>query len=192
MRLIAGLGNPGRRYHNTWHNLGAMTVERLASRRGVALKAGKGDFLVAETTSAAGKTSLMVPTCFMNRSGAPISAWLRYYKVDVDDLLVIYDDHDLPLGKIRIRKSGSSGGHRGMDDIIRMTGTDQIPRLKIGIRTDLETEELSDQVLSKIPAALAEKVGKIVDAALDAVEIIQREGVDSAIIKYNKFDITDK
>jgi PTH1 family peptidyl-tRNA hydrolase len=169
-----------------------MTVERLASRRGVALKAGKGDFLVAETTSAAGKTSLMVPTCFMNRSGAPISAWLRYYKVDVDDLLVIYDDHDLPLGKIRIRKSGSSGGHRGMDDIIRMTGTDQIPRLKIGIRTDLETEELSDQVLSKIPAALAEKVGKIVDAALDAVEIIQREGVDSAIIKYNKFDITDK
>ncbi|MCF7811294.1 aminoacyl-tRNA hydrolase [bacterium] len=192
MRLIAGLGNPGKRYHNTWHNLGAMTVERLAARRGVALKAGKGDFFIAETTSSAGKTSLMIPTSFMNRSGAPISTWLRYYKVDVDEILVIYDDHDLPLGKIRIRKSGSSGGHRGMDDIIRMTGTDQIARLRIGIQTDLESRELSNQVLSKIPSALTEKVNEIINTALDAVDVIQKEGLDSAIIKYNKFEINDK
>lgn len=169
--------------------MGAMTIEWLASRWRIALKAGKGDFVIGETVSRAGKTSLMIPTSFMNRSGAPISAWMRYYKVDVDDLLVIYDDHDLPLGRIRIRKSGSSGGHRGMDDIIRMTGMDCIPRLRIGIHIERESKELANQVLSKIPASLIEDVERIIDTAADAVEVIQRNGLDAAIVKYNKMEI---
>lgn len=189
MRLIVGLGNPGRRYRNTWHNLGARSVETLASRWGVIFKPGKGDFLVTEANLSRKRTNLMIPTSFMNRSGGPVAEWVRYYKLTPDELMVIYDDHDLPLGKIRIRERGSSGGHHGMDDIIRRLGFDDFPRLRIGIRTEHEAEDLTRQVLTRIPKTFIETVSEIITIAADAVELILKESISAAMMKYNKMDI---
>ena len=185
MRLIVGLGNPGRRYRDTWHNLGARTVEELTRRRGVAFRPGRGEFFIAEHSTQSGAVSLMIPTSYMNRSGGPVAGWMNYYRIDPIDLLVIFDDHDLPLGRIRLRPSGSSGGHRGMEDIIRLLGTDQFSRLRIGIQAEGEHPELTDQVLSKIPPSHRETVDKVIAAAADAVETLLEKGLQAAMNIYN-------
>jgi PTH1 family peptidyl-tRNA hydrolase len=104
VRLIVGLGNPGKLYRDTWHNLGAATVERLAARWGVMFQPGKGDFIYAETFRKRRKVTLLIPTSYMNRSGGPVALWLRYHRVAPEQVLIVFDDHDMPLGRIRIRK----------------------------------------------------------------------------------------
>ncbi|NQT35465.1 aminoacyl-tRNA hydrolase [bacterium] len=189
MQLIVGLGNPGRRYSGTWHNLGARTVGTVVERWKELLKPGKGEFLYADARRHGGKIVLLIPTSYMNRSGGPVVEWMNYYRLDPSDLLIIYDDHDLPLGRIRLRETGSSGGHRGMDDIIRLTGSEDILRLRIGIQTDRERTELSHQVLSKIPAAHTAHVDRIIDIAADAVEMMISEGVTVAMNHFNRMEI---
>ena len=191
MKLIVGLGNPGRRYRNTWHNLGAMTVELLAARWETSFKPGRGDFLFADVRQSGERITLMIPTSYMNRSGGPVVGWLNYHKIDPSDALIIYDDHDLPLGRIRLRERGSSGGHWGMDDIIRLVGTEDIPRLRIGIRTGVERTELSYQVLSKIPKVHADFVKQVIDTAADAVEIVIKQGITIAMNHYNNIEISN-
>ncbi len=185
MRLIVGLGNPGRRYRDTWHNLGARTVEELARRRGVALKPGRGQFFMAEYAGSGGEVNLMIPTSYMNRSGGPVVEWMNYHRLEPADIMVIFDDHDLPLGRIRLRPSGSSGGHRGMDDIIWLLESDQFPRLRVGIKVDSEHPELTDQVLSKIPRLQRGIVDEVVATAADAVETTLEEGIDMAQARFN-------
>jgi peptidyl-tRNA hydrolase, PTH1 family len=189
MRLVVGLGNPGVRYRDSWHNLGAMVVERLADRWSVGFKPGKGSYFAAEHRDTFAKTTLMLPTSFMNRSGDPVGNWVRYYKVDTEQILIIYDDHDLPLGKIRLRQQGSSGGHNGLEDIICRLSTDKIPRIKIGIRTDMEKSNLSSQVLSPISKKLQETVGIVIVHVAECVEMIRKDGFDVAANRYNGMEL---
>jgi len=176
MFLVVGLGNPGQRYQNTWHNLGAMTVELLAKRWGVSFRQGRGECLTAEYTYRDIRTTLLQPTSYMNRSGIPVTGYMNYFHIEPENVVIIYDDHDLPLGKVRIRQDGTAGGHKGMDDIIRLSGTSKIPRIKIGIQTDRETGNLADQVLSPIPKASAERVARILQSTADSVEMILKDG----------------
>lgn len=189
MRLIVGLGNPGRQYRSTWHNIGAMTVEELSRRWDTRFRPGRGECFSADHLHAGHRITLMIPTAFMNRSGAPVSDWIRYYHIEPCKVLIISDDHDLSLGRIRIRQGGSSGGHRGLDDIIRHLGTDQIPRLRIGIRIGNERPELSHQVLSKIPKKYRTDVIQVVDTAADAVLEIVSGGIEAAANRYNGMEI---
>jgi len=166
-----------------------MTLELLASRWGKAFRAGKGDFLFAEAQRRGSEITLMIPTSYMNRSGGPIVNWINYFRIDPEEVLIIYDDHDLPLGRIRLRERGSSGGHRGMEDIIRLAGTEDIPRVRIGIRTNVERDELSHQVLSKIPKSQFDYLTRIFEAAADAVEMTLTDGIVAAMNHYNNLEI---
>ena len=188
IRLIVGLGNPGTKYRDTWHNLGFRVVEILANRLKSSFKAGRSECLVAET-SRFGGVSMLLPTSYMNRSGTPVSAWMRYHKVEPQRLLVIYDDHDLPLGRIRLREGGSGGGHRGIEDIIRLLGTEDFPRIRMGIQTDTDSSDLADQVLTTIPPDLKGQVETIISTSVDAVESIISVGIVVAANKYNGFTI---
>ena len=187
--LIVGLGNPGSRYRNTWHNIGALTVEELARRWEIELKPGKGDFFIGGRKNGDTKTTLMIPTSYMNRSGSPVAGWVRYYNIALENIIVIYDDHDLPFGKIRLRTSGSSGGHRGLESIILRLNNDQIPRLRIGIRLGNEYPDLARQVLSKIPASLEADVVKVTDTTADAVEEVLNNGFLVTMNYYNGIEI---
>ncbi len=185
LRLIVGLGNPGEQYENTWHNLGWTAVKTLAQRRNLKFKPGKASFLYAES----GNLALMLPTCYMNRSGEPVSWWLNYYKILSSQILVISDDHDLPLGRLRLRREGSSGGHRGLEDIIEKIGSKQFPRLRIGINRNYEINDLAEYVLSPIPKSLKERILRIVNTAVDALETIEKQGFDIAMNIYNQIFI---
>lgn len=191
IRLIVGLGNPGSRYKNSWHNLGATVIEILAERWKTAFKPGKGSWFSTDHIDSHGKTTLMFPTSYMNRSGGPVGEWVRYYKVEPEEILIIYDDHDLPLGRIRLRERGSSGGHNGMDDIIRCLSTDGIPRLKIGIRTAREKADLAGQVLSIIPKQLKDDVGIVIAHSIDAIGMVRSEGILPAADKYNGMELLE-
>lgn len=188
MKLIVGLGNPGKKYSDTWHNLGARVVQELARRWKIEFRSGRGECIVAIPDSAAGAT-LLIPVSYMNRSGEPVSSWMRYYHINPAELLTIFDDHDLPLGRIRLRASGSAAGHRGMEDVIARMGTDQIPRLRIGIRTDREHPDLANQVLSKIPKKLNARVEAVIQTAADAADAICRAGLIEAMSDYNGIEI---
>lgn len=189
--LIVGLGNPGVKYAETWHNMGAQLVEHLAHRWDVQLKQGRGDFRIGQQVVHGQKISLMIPTSYMNLSGTPVSAWVRYFKINPENLIVLFDDHDLTLGTIRLRERGSAGGHKGMDDIIRKLSTNQIPRLKIGIRLQAEYADLARQVLSKIPASLAGDIDKVINQAADAVECALRSDFKMAMNQYNRKELLD-
>jgi peptidyl-tRNA hydrolase, PTH1 family len=192
VRLIVGLGNPGERYRDTWHNLGARTVELLAQRAGTALRPGRGESLMAEASVGGLPVMLMVPTSYMNRSGGPVALWLNYYKAPPEELLVIYDDHDIALGRLRLRATGTSGGHRGMEDIIQLLGSTDFPRIRIGIRTEREHPVLADQVLAPIPRVYADTVDNIISAAANAAESVVLEGITEAANRYNGMDFIDR
>ncbi len=166
-----------------------MTVEVLASRWRTSFKPGKGDFLFTDAQQSGERITLMIPTSYMNRSGGPVVGWMNYYKINPSDAVIIYDDHDLPLGRIRLRERGSSGGHWGMDDIIRLAGTEDIPRLRIGIRTSVEQSELSYQVLSKIPNVHTNFVKQVIDIAADAMEMTVAQGITTAMNHFNNYEI---
>lgn len=187
-KLVVGLGNPGRRYRDTWHNLGAMAVEELARRRQAGFLPGRGDFFLADCDD----VSLMLPTSYMNRSGVPVSGWVRRHRVAPDEVLVALDDHDLPLGRIRLRPGGSSGGHRGLESIILELGSDQVPRLRIGVRTGGECGDLEYHILSKIPPSLHRPVAQVVAVAADAIETALGEGLEAAMNRYNGMEIVEE
>ncbi|MFN3821005.1 MAG: aminoacyl-tRNA hydrolase [bacterium] len=187
--LVVGLGNPGRRYQNTWHNLGWRVVEELAKRWRITFTTGRAPYQEAKK----GDMSLILPMLFMNRSGEALLSYLRYHKCDMSRILVIYDDHDLPFGEIKIRTEGASGGHKGMEDIIRHLGTTQIPRVRLGIRqlnnnkaqSEDKSLQLAQLVLSPIPLSLREKVNRMISVAGDSVEMILTSGISKAMNFYN-------
>lgn len=189
IHLIVGLGNPGPRYENTWHNIGVRTISELADKWGIQLRPGKGEFYLAEIPKGDKKFVLLFPTGYMNRSGTVVAGWVQYYKIPLSNTLIIYDDHDLRFGRIRLRSAGSSGGHRGMDDIILRSGSDKIPRLKIGIRLDQEIPDLAKQVLSKINASINPDVEKVIKTAAEAVEKVIEIGFLPAMNYYNGLEI---
>jgi len=190
-RLIVGLGNPGPKYDRTRHNIGFEIVDALAkSFPGISLTENKrfqGE--VGEFRSGGDRTVLIKPTTFMNNSGQAVRAVLDWYKLDAGSVLVVYDDMDLPTGKLRMRLSGGAGGHNGMKSIISHLGTKEFPRLRVGIGSTEKGEARDSAVVSHVLGRFAPEDRKIVDAvipmAVDAIDLSLRKGVERSMNLYN-------
>lgn len=184
--LVVGLGNPGAKYENTRHNVGFMTADALAARSGEPIRCIKYHALTSEAVIGGQSVLLMKPTTFMNLSGQAVGEAARFYKIPADHVLVISDDVDLPLGKLRIRKSGSAGGHNGLKNIIQLLGTDQFPRLKIGVGGKPHPDyDMADWVLGQFQGEDKKTIDAAVTRAADAVECLLADGIDRAMNQYN-------
>lgn len=185
MRLVVGLGNPGERYRRTRHNVGFMVVDALAAR----CRAGKGREEHAAWVAdglLGGKPALLAkPLSFMNRSGGPVSSLLAAYHAEPKDLVVVLDDVALELGTLRIRERGSHGGHNGLRSIVEALGTEDFPRVRVGIRKGELPEDLAEYVLSDFPAEEVLVVQEVVGQAADAAECLAREGAATAMNRFN-------
>ena len=184
--LIAGLGNPGLQYEKTRHNAGFMAADKIAEKYGVQFTKRKFDSVYGEFTLGKTKVLLLKPQTYMNNSGSAISAAAKFYKIPTDRIIIMFDDISLDVGKLRMRRKGSHGGHNGIKDIIELMGTDEIMRIKIGVgeRTSRDYD-LKDWVLGKIPAEALPEFEKALDRAADAAAEIIQNGIDSAMNRYN-------
>ena len=189
MRVICGLGNPGERYRLTRHNIGFRVVDLLADRWGVSsgrVRDGAA-VLTVERPQPAGRVMLVKPLRAMNLSGRPLAAAIRQTEVDpASDLIVVIDDIDLPLGRLRVRGSGSAGGHNGLRDIIAVLGTDEFARLRVGIG---RSGDAVDHVLSTFKPFEQELVAEVIATAADAVETWLTVGLEGAMNAYNGIDL---
>lgn len=185
MKLIVGLGNPGARYETTRHNVGFMVADLLADKLGVAFKDTKHQALVAEGYWQGEKFLICKPQTFMNLSGLAVQSLVQYYKLPVQDVLVIYDDMDLGLGRLRIRGKGSSGGQKGMAHIIDCLGTEEIKRIRLGIGRPPQGIEGADYVLGTFSPEEWEIIKGVLVKACEAALAVFTEGLDWAMNKYN-------
>lgn len=187
MFLIAGLGNPGRQYEKTRHNMGFDTIDELIDRHripqgGIAHKAMYGKGMIAGE-----KVLAVKPLTYMNLSGESLRECVNYYKLDPEtQMIVIYDDIDLEPGQIRIRKKGSAGGHNGIKSIIAQLGTQNFYRIKVGVGAKPKGWDLADYVLGRFSSDERIAVDKAICDAADAVEMILRDGIESAMNHYNR------
>lgn len=186
MKLVVGLGNPGRKYEGTRHNIGFRVLDGVASKL-LAERRQKQSFQadVAEGQIGEEKVLLIWPQTFMNLSGGSVQPARDFYKLTNADVLVICDDLNLPLGKLRIRKSGSSGGQKGLEDLIRRLGGDDFSRLRIGIGAPPQHFETTDFVLGKFTKAETPDADEAVWRSVDAVQDWVRDGVDRVMARYN-------
>lgn len=183
--LIVGLGNPGDQYRHTRHNFGFMVIDRLAEKLAVSLKKVKFKALLAETKLDGQALILAKPMTFMNDSGRAVGPLLRFFKVPPDHLLVVHDDLDLPLGSLRLRPTGSSGGQRGVASIIATLGTQDFPRLRLGISRPPGQMDPVAYVLQNFTPAEAELKEMVLNQAADAALTFIREGTQAAMNQYN-------
>lgn len=182
IRLVAGLGNPGPEYAGTRHNIGFMIVDQLAANSGSTWeKSSKWDAISAKC----GEVFLVKPTSFMNRSGYPLLAFAQFYKIAPADILVVLDDFTLPLGRLRLRLNGGTGGHNGLDSVIVQFGTDEIPRLRVGIGA-APREGSIDHVLGRFFDEEKPIVKTTIDRAVEAVKCAIDNGLVSAMNTFNK------
>lgn len=185
MKVILGLGNPGNKYAKTRHNVGYQTIEGLAKRLGFSFNKAKFHALIAEGQVGEEKILLAKPTSFMNLSGIAAAEILNFYKLQPKDLLVIYDDVDLEIGDLRLRKSGGAGTHNGMKDIISRIGSKDFPRLRLGIGQDPRIP-LASFVLSRFSDKEEVLMDQTMEEALDALEVFLDKGMDAAMNSYNR------
>ena len=182
IRLIAGLGNPGSEHAGTRHNIGFMVVDQLATQFGSAWeKSGKSDALCAKC----GPVLLVKPLSFMNRSGYPLFAVAQFYKIEPQEMLVVLDDFSLSLGRLRLRPRGGPGGHNGLESVIVQFGTEEIPRLRIGIGA-APREGSADYVLSRFFDEEKPIVRSTIDRAVEALKCAIDNGLVSAMNTFNK------
>lgn len=186
MKLIVGLGNPGREYSETRHNVGFMTIDELAKRWKITNWRSRYEALVAEYRTGKEQLLLVKPQTFMNLSGNAVGALARWYKVQAEDVIVIYDDMDLPMGRLRLRSKGGSGGHRGMESIILQLGKEDFPRVRIGIGRPPEGWQVVDYVLAKFNAEEGLLMATALQKAADAVEGIVAQGFNKAMNTFNR------
>lgn len=186
MYLIAGLGNPGREYETTRHNVGFMAIDALAGKLGVDVSTRKFLGYVGSSFIGGEKVVLLKPQTYMNASGESIRAAADFYKVEPEHVLVIYDDISLDIGSIRVRAKGSAGGHNGMKSIISHLGTDAYPRIRIGIGDKPARMDLADYVLSHFTKEETQTLQDAVTDAADAAALLITDGVQTAMNRYNK------
>lgn len=186
MYLIAGLGNPTKQYEHTRHNAGFDCIDILADMLGIRVNRLRNRALVGKGSAGGEQVILAKPQTFMNLSGQSVAPLMNYYKVDIRHLIVIYDDTDLEVGRIRIRKSGSSGGHNGMKDIIRMTGTQEFLRVRVGIGHRPEYMEMPDYVLARPAGEERKLLDEALKKAAEAVKDILENGADHAMNIFNQ------
>jgi PTH1 family peptidyl-tRNA hydrolase len=183
--LIAGLGNPGAQYRHTRHNVGFMVVDRLAARLGVTFSRLESKALVTKADYQGQRLVLVKPHTFMNLSGQPISSLARFYKAPQENILVTYDEVDLPLGTLRLRPGGGSAGHKGMASIIERMGTQEFPRLRLGVSRPPGRMEAAAYVLQDFSASEKDLLNIALDAAVDAILVFVSEGLNAAMNKFN-------
>lgn len=185
LKVIVGLGNPGNKYENTRHNVGFCTIDTLSDKYGIKVDRLKHKALAGEGNMKGVRVVLVKPQTFMNLSGESVRDIIEWYKLAVDNLVVIYDDVDLPVGTIRIRPNGSSGTHNGMKSIIYQLQSDEFPRVRIGIGKAPEGWDLADYVLSRYTGDDAVIIRKSIEKAADAAAAIVTDGVAAAMNMYN-------
>jgi len=185
MKLVVGLGNPGRRYEGTRHNVGFAVLGELARKFGTTPVKAKFHGEIVEADIEGQKTLLLTPLTFMNRSGISVQEAKSFYKLCDEDLLVVSDDINLPVAKLRFRLKGSSGGQKGLEDIIGRLGTEEFARLRIGIGPPPEGWDWADWVLSKFTKEEIADMEEAVWKAADAVAFWAREGTEACMNRYN-------
>ena len=194
MQVIAGLGNPGREYALTKHNVGFMLVNALAQKLGVPETEwrAKFDALVAETRIGTEKVLLVKPQTYMNDSGRAIGPLMAWYKLEPEQLTVVHDDMDIPAGTVRIRKKGSAGGHNGIKSILAHVGEQNFNRVRLGIGRPLPGWTVINHVLAPFPEEDVPKIKSAIEYLLPAVECLVTEGADMAMNKYNPKKVKKK
>lgn len=187
MKAIVGLGNPGRKYSDTRHNIGFMIIDELSDRLGLKFKSGKGEYLYASNNN----VMLIKPLTYMNNSGIAVREMIQYFKILTTDLLIVFDDLDLPFGKIRIRSNGSSGGHNGLKSIIYHLNTDMFHRLKIGISNEKrEFIEADKFVLGKFIEKEREVIEEVITQSVNIIEKFISNDIEESIDFNNKNMLT--
>jgi PTH1 family peptidyl-tRNA hydrolase len=182
MQMIVGLGNPGPKYQYTRHNVGFMAVDGLGRRLGIDIKNLKSKALIGKK----GDLLLVKPQTYMNLSGEAVMPLANYFKIEPQNILVVYDDMDIPLGEIRIKPKGSSGGHKGMQSIIQLLGTEDFPRVRIGIGRPMPHMEVVKYVLMTFAKDEIPIITKSLKTTIDAIETWRNDGLDIAMNKYNQ------
>lgn len=184
MYVIAGLGNPGKQYENTRHNMGFITIDQLAEKHDIKVDKLKFKALVGEGRIAGQKVLLVKPQTFMNLSGESVREVMNFYKLEPEELIVIYDDIDIEPGTLRIRKFGSAGSHNGMKSVVQQLGSDRFPRIRVGVgkqkRGDLVGHVLGGFSKDEVPL-----IEEAVTNAVLSVETILSDGIDLAMSQYN-------
>lgn len=183
--LIVGLGNPGREYRGNRHNIGFMLLDHLAERLGVTFTRLESQALIAKTEHAGKRIVLAKPQAYMNLSGQSVSSLLRYYKIPNSQLLVAYDDVDLPLGSLRLRPGGGSAGQKGMASIIERLGTQEFPRLRLGIDRPPGKMPAATYVLQDFSSIQLPVVSAALERAADAVLLFVTDGLETAMNRFN-------
>jgi PTH1 family peptidyl-tRNA hydrolase len=186
MKLLVGLGNPGREYAQTRHNVGFITIDELAHRHNIPLDKEKFKGVFGTGVINGEKVILLKPLTYMNLSGESVRPIMDYYNIDIEDLVVIYDDLDLPIGKIRLRAKGSAGGQNGMKSIIQHIGTQEFKRIRIGIDRPSTGMKVSDYVLGKFSAEDVPSVVNSIKTAADACEKWTSSSFLDVMSQFNK------
>ncbi len=184
MKLVVGLGNPGRKYHGTRHNVGFDVVDALAARHRLEWESGPAEAIIAKWRPASALVAK--PLTFMNLSGQAVGDLLRFFKIGFDDLLVIVDDINLDLGRLRARGGGSAGGHNGLRSVIGLLGTDAFARLRVGVGRGEARRELVDHVLGTFEPQERTVVVEAVGRAADAAELFVAEGIAPVMNRFNR------
>jgi peptidyl-tRNA hydrolase, PTH1 family len=186
VKVIVGLGNPGRKYRDTRHNVGFAVTDELARRHGAVFEAAPAEALMARIRSLGdGGTLLLKPLTMMNASGFAVSEITHYFRVALPDLLVVADDVNLPLGRLRARPGGSAGGHNGFRSIIEQLGTDDFARLRVGVGRGDPRRNLADYVLGGFDADERDAATEVVAKAADASELFITDGIDKVMNRFN-------
>lgn len=182
MHILVGLGNPGRKYSDTKHNFGFWVLNRFTEKRSLTFQAGKGDYLLAKK----GDIICIKPTSFMNNSGMPVLDVKQFFKVEPEQFLVVYDDIDLPLGTIRFRDGGGTGGHKGIESIIYQTQNEKFNRLRIGIATDDDMRPAERYVLSPFRDEQKESVNEMIEKACEGIEYYLSHDIKETMNQFNE------
>ena len=186
MFLVAGLGNPGEQYAATPHNLGFLVVDRLAARHAIRISRAECQALVGQGTIGGATVLLAQPQTFMNLSGVAVKPLLQKNELTPADLILVYDELDLPWGSVRIKPKGSPAGHNGIKDVIAKLGTSEFPRLRLGVHPGHPISSGVDYLLSRFTRRQTETLDELLDLGADAVESIIAEGVEKSMTKFNR------
>jgi PTH1 family peptidyl-tRNA hydrolase len=185
MFLVAGLGNPGEQYESTPHNLGFLVVDRLAARHAIRVSRPECQALVGQATVSGKPVLLAKPQTFMNLSGVAVRPLMEKYEAQPGDLILVFDDLDLPWGTLRIKPKGSAPGHNGVKSVIAKIGTGQFPRVRLGVHPGHPLQSGVDYLLSRFSRRQNEELDAFIDRAADATESIIAEGVEKSMTRFN-------